>query len=51
MFKQSTSFSPTYRLASSPEVGSGATIGTLKLGYPCYCIKTQYPRSYLLVVW
>jgi hypothetical protein len=25
-------------------------VGTLKLGYPCYCIKTQYPRCYLLRV-
>jgi hypothetical protein len=29
----------TYRLASSPEVGPGATIGTLKLGYPLLLYK------------
>jgi hypothetical protein len=27
-------FGPTYRLASSPEAGPGATIGTLNQGYP-----------------
>jgi hypothetical protein len=27
-------FGPTYRLVSSPEVGLGATVGTLKQGYP-----------------
>jgi hypothetical protein len=27
-------FGPTYRLRSSPEVGPGATVGTLKHGYP-----------------
>jgi hypothetical protein len=25
---------PTYELATSPEVGQGATIGTLRIGYP-----------------
>jgi hypothetical protein len=34
MSKQSTSFGPTCRLASSPKVGPGATVGTLILGYP-----------------
>jgi hypothetical protein len=29
-----SSFGPTCRLVSSPEVGSRATIGTLKQGYP-----------------
>jgi hypothetical protein len=29
-----SSFGPTYRLVSSPEVGPGATVGTLKQGYP-----------------
>jgi hypothetical protein len=29
-----SSFGPTCRLVSSPEVGPGATVGTLKLGYP-----------------
>ena len=27
-------FSPTYRLVTSPEVGPGATVGTLEQGYP-----------------
>jgi hypothetical protein len=31
---QGTSFGPTCRLVSSPEVGPGATVGTLKQGYP-----------------
>jgi hypothetical protein len=39
MLRQSTSFGPTCRLASSPEVGLGATIGTLKLGYPLLLYK------------
>jgi hypothetical protein len=34
MSKQSTGFGPTCRLASSPEVGSRATVSTLKQGYP-----------------
>jgi hypothetical protein len=29
-----SNFGPTCRLASSPEVGPGATVGTLKQGYP-----------------
>jgi hypothetical protein len=29
-----SSFGPTCKLTSSPEVGPGATVGTLKLGYP-----------------
>jgi hypothetical protein len=44
-------FGPTHRLVSSPEVSPGATIGTLKLGYPCYRTKTKNPRHYLLVTW
>jgi hypothetical protein len=34
MLRRSTSFDPTCRLASSPEVGLGATVDTLKLGVP-----------------
>jgi hypothetical protein len=41
------SFGPTYRLVSSPEVGQGATVGTLKLGYPYYSVKARYPCGYL----
>jgi hypothetical protein len=51
ILRQGTSFGPTCRLASSPDVGPGATVGTLKLGTPCYYIKTQYPCGYLLVAW
>jgi hypothetical protein len=34
MLTQDTGFGPTYRLAPSPEVGPGATVGTSKQGYP-----------------
>jgi hypothetical protein len=34
MLTQDTGFGPTYRLKPSPEVGPGATVGTLKQGYP-----------------
>jgi hypothetical protein len=44
-------FGPTCRLISSPEVGPGATVGTLKLGYPYYCTKAKNPRDYPLVAW
>jgi hypothetical protein len=43
MLKQSTSFGPTCRLASSPEVGLGATVGTLKLGYLLLLYKDGVP--------
>jgi hypothetical protein len=43
MLTRSTSFGPTYRLASSPEVGPGATVGTLKLGYPLLLYKDEEP--------
>jgi hypothetical protein len=43
MSTRGTSFGPTYRLASSPEVGPGATIGTLKLGYPLLLYKDEEP--------
>jgi hypothetical protein len=36
-------FGPTCRLVSSPEVGSGATVGTLKLGYPLLLYKGEEP--------
>lgn len=32
--KQDDNFGPTFRFVTSPEVGPGATVGTLKLGYP-----------------
>jgi hypothetical protein len=43
MLRRSTSFGPTCRLASSPEVGPGATVGTLKLGYPLLLCKDTVP--------
>jgi hypothetical protein len=43
MSKQSTSFGPTCRLTSSPEVGPGATVVTLKLGYPLLLYKDTVP--------
>jgi hypothetical protein len=43
MLKQSTSFGPTCRLASSPKVGPGANVGTLKLGYPLLLYKDAVP--------
>jgi hypothetical protein len=51
MLRQSTSFGPTCRLASSPEVGPGATVGTLKLGYPLLLYKNVVPTRLLLVAW
>jgi hypothetical protein len=37
------SFGLTCRLASSPEAGPGATVGTLKLGYPLLLYKDAVP--------
>jgi hypothetical protein len=45
------SFGPTCRLASSPEVGLGATVGTLKLGYPLLLYKDAVPTRLSLVAW
>jgi hypothetical protein len=38
-----SSFGPTCRLVSSPEVGPGATVGTLKQGYPLLLYKDEEP--------
>jgi len=38
-----SSFAPTCRLVSSPEVGPGATVGTLKQGYPLLLYKDEEP--------
>jgi hypothetical protein len=46
-----SSFGPTYRLVSSPEVGPGAAIGTLKLGYPLLQYEDAVPTWLSLVVW
>jgi hypothetical protein len=43
MLTRSTSFGPTCRLAFSPEVGPGATIVTLKLGYPLPLYRDKEP--------
>jgi hypothetical protein len=43
MLTHGASFGPTYRLASSPEVGLGATIGTLKQGYPLLLYQGAVP--------
>jgi hypothetical protein len=39
---------PTYRLASSPEAGPGATIGTLNQGYPLLQHEDAAPMRRLL---
>jgi hypothetical protein len=42
---------PTYRLASSPEVGSGAIVSTLKQGYPLLPYEDAVPTRLSLVAW
>jgi hypothetical protein len=51
MLRQSTSSGPTYRLASSPKVGPGATVGTQKLGYPLLLYEDAVPTQLSLVAW
>jgi hypothetical protein len=46
-----SSFGPTCKLASSPEVGPGATVGTLKLGYPLLQYEDAVPTLLSLVAW
>jgi hypothetical protein len=46
-----SSFGPTCRLVSSPEVGPGATVGTLKQGYPLLQYEDVIPTRLSLVVW
>jgi hypothetical protein len=46
-----SSFGPTYRLVSSPEVGLGATVGTLKQGYPLLQYEDAVPAWLSLVAW
>jgi hypothetical protein len=46
-----SSFGPTCRLVSSPEVGPGATVGTLKQGYPLLQHEDAVPTQLYLVVW
>jgi hypothetical protein len=45
------SFGPTCRLVSSPEVGQGATVGTLKQGYPLLQYEDMVPTRLSLVAW
>jgi hypothetical protein len=46
-----SSFGPTCRLVSSLEVGQGATVGTLKLGYPLLQYEGAMPARLSLVTW
>lgn len=46
-----SSFGPTCRLVSSPEVGPGATVGTLKQGYPLLQYEDVIPTQLSLVAW
>jgi hypothetical protein len=46
-----SSFGPTCRLVSSPEVGPGATVGTLKQGYPLLQYEDTVPARISLVAW
>jgi hypothetical protein len=46
-----SSFGPTYRLVSSPEVGPGATVGTLEQGYPLLQCEGTVPMWLPLVAW
>jgi hypothetical protein len=46
-----TSFGPTCRLVSSPEVGPGATVGTLKQGYPLLQYEDAVSARLSLVAW
>ena len=46
-----SSFGPTCRLVSSPEVGPGATVGTLKQGYPLLQYEDAVPVWLSLAVW
>jgi hypothetical protein len=45
------SFGPTCRLVSSPKVGSGAIVGTLKQGYPLLQYEDAVPARLSLVAW
>jgi hypothetical protein len=38
-----SNFGPTYRLVSSPEAGSTATVGTLNQGYPLLQYEDTVP--------
>jgi hypothetical protein len=46
-----SSFGPTCRLVFSPEVGPGATVSTLKQGYPLLQYEDAVPARLSLVAW
>jgi hypothetical protein len=46
-----SSFGPTCRLVSSPEVGPGATVGILNQGYPLLQHEGAVPTRLSLVTW
>jgi hypothetical protein len=46
-----SSFGPTCRLVSSPEVGPGATIGTLNQGYPLLQYEGAESMQLPLAMW
>jgi hypothetical protein len=46
-----SSFGPTCRLISFPEAGPGATVGTLKQGYPLLQYEDTVPARLSLVAW
>jgi hypothetical protein len=46
-----SSFGPTCRLVSYPKVGPGATVGTLKQGYPLLQYEDAVPARLSLVAW
>jgi hypothetical protein len=46
-----SSFGPTCRLISSPEVGPRATVGTLKQVYPLLQYEDAIPTRLSLVAW
>jgi hypothetical protein len=43
MLTHGANFGPTCRIASSPEVGLGATVGTLRQGYPLLLYQGAVP--------
>jgi hypothetical protein len=45
------SFGPTCRLVSSPEVGPGAIVGTLKQGYVLLQYEDAVPARLSLLAW
>jgi hypothetical protein len=40
-----TTYGPTYGFAASPEVGLGASIGTLNMGYPLLLGQDKTPMT------